>query len=903
MTWADSLAAPLLATTAAVTLAAAVTALLLRGLRCRAPVVHRVAWCLVLVQGWIFLQVPVPLPGWLVAPVADRSEPTPVVLAQAEPPGIVELSEPPRAAPPAEGFTAAVPLAADWPAPTGDEEAYGPWYGEGELAEVPVPPDPSPASQADLGQEPAGIAAPPVVQSQPAHKAPGPAAEVGRIWPAAVVLVWVGGMVVVAAVGLWRYARFVRGLPEPGAVEPAWAAEWRQVAAPRGATERVTLWPVAAAVGPLLCRLPWGYALILPAPVWSELTPAGRRAVLRHELAHWERSDLVKSLLVRLLALPQWFNPLAWLALRRFDEAAEWACDALAAAETPATEYAGALISIVERTVPSTCGAAAQGSELSQRVRRLILEREEDSIMKRVLVLGIAVALVAFAAIRFERPEGQAADDGAVAVTGETNGEKERNAAGIPLDELLYDGKTFDAWGHEGLRELRPERRAEAIRAMAAFGASGYGEEAVEAILDLAAGLMGIEPISQAVTEGLLPRRARDEGVWYRIDPSHTVGVLRRTLQSERPERVRLGVDLLGRLGEQAGEAADEVFEVASTHQDVEVRLRAADALVQIDPSGKQAESLARHVIAEKNVEFLGRLGMLGVPGANFWHRTGTVLLTEGLASEDEEVRLAVIEDVRQRPVRVITSAILEALLARYREGTPREREAAEAALRRLIQPARVGPGGMYGGYPGMMPGAGMSTFPGGDMGIDSYGGMYGGYDYDSHTDRPALDEAKRLQEMLREIREALGITPQDAAAPGSGYEYPGRRRDPTRYDGGMHSYDDEYEGDWKSDYPGYEGDSYYEGDWKSDYPYPGYEGDSYGPGAASPEEAMEGYGAGPAGSSASLFRNHGDGTFTAYDAEPAGLSAPLFRNHGDGTFTAYDAEPAGSSAPAESRR
>jgi len=75
-------------------------------------------------------------------------------------------------------------------------------------------------------------------------------------------------------------------------------------------------------MGPVLCRLPGGWELLLPLDLWRRLTPAGRLAVLRHELAHLKRADAWKSLLVRLLAVPHWFNPAAWWAVHKFDEAA-----------------------------------------------------------------------------------------------------------------------------------------------------------------------------------------------------------------------------------------------------------------------------------------------------------------------------------------------------------------------------------------------------------------------------------------------------------------------------------------------------------------------------------------------------------------------------------------------------
>ncbi|MBA4104258.1 MAG: hypothetical protein C0485_00745 [Pirellula sp.] len=51
---------------------------------------------------------------------------------------------------------------------------------------------------------------------------------------------------------------------------------------------------------------------------------------------------------------------------------------------------------------------------------------------------------------------------------------------------FLYDGKTFDQWRDLWKLELNPERRIEAINALATLGKTGYGAEAADAILDVA---------------------------------------------------------------------------------------------------------------------------------------------------------------------------------------------------------------------------------------------------------------------------------------------------------------------------------------------------------------------------------------------------------------------------------
>ncbi|MGI9458015.1 MAG: M56 family metallopeptidase, partial [Aeoliella sp.] len=55
------------------------------------------------------------------------------------------------------------------------------------------------------------------------------------------------------------------------------------------------------------------------------------------------------------------------------------------------------------------------------------------------------------------------------------------------LANLLYDGRTFDQWRTQWKTELKIENRTEAIKALAAFGRTGYGKEAAETIFDVAA--------------------------------------------------------------------------------------------------------------------------------------------------------------------------------------------------------------------------------------------------------------------------------------------------------------------------------------------------------------------------------------------------------------------------------
>jgi beta-lactamase regulating signal transducer with metallopeptidase domain len=51
---------------------------------------------------------------------------------------------------------------------------------------------------------------------------------------------------------------------------------------------------------------------------------------------------------------------------------------------------------------------------------------------------------------------------------------------------LRYDGKTFGQWQNAWRTELSTEKRIEAVKALATFGANGYGKEAAEVIIEVA---------------------------------------------------------------------------------------------------------------------------------------------------------------------------------------------------------------------------------------------------------------------------------------------------------------------------------------------------------------------------------------------------------------------------------
>lgn len=125
-----------------------------------------------------------------------------------------------------------------------------------------------------------------------------------------------------------------------------------------------------------------------------------RRAVLLHELAHVQRRDCLTHALARVAVALHWFNPLAWVTLRRLRIERESACDDLVLSageqasvyadqllEIARTTHAGALESVVAITM-------AKKSQLEGRLLAVLdATRNRRTLRWGVIAFGIIILL------------------------------------------------------------------------------------------------------------------------------------------------------------------------------------------------------------------------------------------------------------------------------------------------------------------------------------------------------------------------------------------------------------------------------------------------------------------------------------------------------------------------------
>ncbi|MBL8816972.1 MAG: hypothetical protein JNL58_13165 [Planctomyces sp.] len=218
-------------------------------------------------------------------------------------------------------------------------------------------------------------------------------------WTVIAGMVWTAGALAVIGILTLNFVLLQRALRSSRPARPKWTREFQQLCLELGLTHSVQL-EVHPVMGPFLCWTPRGHRVIVPVRLWNRLTEDERLAVLHHELCHLRRGDLWKACAARVIVALHWFNPLAWYSARRFDESAEWACDARMAAESPLriSALACALLCASESShkVPYLA-LSVTGGPLFQRVRRLVSgESSGDTFMRKCLWIGL---LVVFAGI------------------------------------------------------------------------------------------------------------------------------------------------------------------------------------------------------------------------------------------------------------------------------------------------------------------------------------------------------------------------------------------------------------------------------------------------------------------------------------------------------------------------
>lgn len=104
-------------------------------------------------------------------------------------------------------------------------------------------------------------------------------------------------------------------------------------------------------------------------------SPDEQRQIMLHELCHYKNKDNIKLLIAAAVICLNWFNPVVWLAFKRFRSDIEMYCDDNVMKLTESKkEYAMVLVKTAAehtRFIPGATGVSNSKHEVARRVRRI----------------------------------------------------------------------------------------------------------------------------------------------------------------------------------------------------------------------------------------------------------------------------------------------------------------------------------------------------------------------------------------------------------------------------------------------------------------------------------------------------------------------------------------------------
>jgi HEAT repeat protein/beta-lactamase regulating signal transducer with metallopeptidase domain len=387
---------------------------------------------------------------------------------------------------------------------------------------------------------------------------------------------------------------------------------------------------------PFVCGLIRSRLIVPPG---FEEWPADRiEAVLRHELGHVGRRDVLVQFLAQAACCLYWVNPLCWILERRLLVERERACDDIALGrETKGSDYAEHLMAVAEelgaaRNRVWVVSAMAEGTDFKDRILSILdpgARRTAPGLRHSVLaLLGTGLLLLPLSAIH---PVSEAA---------RTHSAHPEVAADTDLETLIASLSVSDA-------EVREH-------AASALGRSG-DPAAVPALIE-------------ALGDGDPDVREHVASALGRLGDPAAVPALVEALGDRDPDVREHVASALGRLGDPA--AVPALAEVVAADPEPRVREHAASALGKLGPNDDAYDALVDAYETDASVRVRAHaafgLGLLGDPRA-------FDLLVEGLDSPHADIRrecaegLGWLGDPRAVPY---LEPLLESSDARIRERT-----------------------------------------------------------------------------------------------------------------------------------------------------------------------------------------------------------------------------------------
>jgi beta-lactamase regulating signal transducer with metallopeptidase domain len=224
-------------------------------------------------------------------------------------------------------------------------------------------------------------------------------------WKQILCMIWLGGVACTISIGLNSYGRTLKrykrsGQPLGEDLQRELAGMVREV----GLRRAPRVWMGSAIPSPAVTGV-LRPVLLLPAQFEQALSRHEARLVLKHELMHIKRGDLLLNTVLCSLLVLHWFNPLLWFAFFKARLDREAACDAhVLDSEDQIQRVAyGHTLLKVETSFShhglslGFVGIFQRGAALRSRIRSLAARPNQHPLMKALL--SLAILLLSFLGI------------------------------------------------------------------------------------------------------------------------------------------------------------------------------------------------------------------------------------------------------------------------------------------------------------------------------------------------------------------------------------------------------------------------------------------------------------------------------------------------------------------------
>ena len=147
--------------------------------------------------------------------------------------------------------------------------------------------------------------------------------------------------------------------------------------------------------------------LVLPENALRKLNDRELRMIFLHELTHVKRGDILLNWIIIFASSLHWFNPLAWLAMRRLRADRELVCDAMVLSRLAADErraYGNTLIKLLDDfSGAGFCPSLAPVLNHKQEIKRRVTMIAEFKPTRGIAFLLPATIVVALCCLTFTR--------------------------------------------------------------------------------------------------------------------------------------------------------------------------------------------------------------------------------------------------------------------------------------------------------------------------------------------------------------------------------------------------------------------------------------------------------------------------------------------------------------------